>query len=36
VAAALNGVSIWLSLRVIRKVARGLTVDSQEKIIVTD
>lgn len=30
VAAALNGVAIWLSLRVIRKVARGLTVDSEE------
>jgi hypothetical protein len=27
VAAVLNGIAIWLSLPVIRKVARGLTVE---------
>jgi len=30
IAAALNGIAIRLSLRVIKKVARGLTVDSEE------
>jgi len=29
-AATINGLAIWLSLPVIRKVARGLTVDAEE------
>lgn len=33
VATVLNGIAIWLSLRVIRKVARGLTVDSEELVV---
>jgi len=33
VAAVLNGIAILLSLPIIRKVARGLTVDSEELVV---